>query len=186
MKNKKYTFTFFERVLFYILPTAQQRLKWLKKKKIFALIGENVFYQPRKYPSDHLRVKIHDNVCITAGVEFTAHDMIYWVQNGMEGEKKHPEYRGCIEIYENCFIGAGTRILPNVSIGPNAIVGAGALITKDVPAGSVVGGVPAKVIGSFDEVMAKRSKWSSEHKDACSNDRLWEEFYKSRSNSNDN
>lgn len=48
-------------------------------------------------------------------------------------------------------------ILPNVRIGPNVIIAAGSIITKDVPPNSVVGG-PAKVIGSFDEIAKKREK----------------------------
>ncbi len=47
---------------------------------------------------------------------------------------------GVLEIHENVFIGAGARILPNVSIGPNAIVAAGAVVNKDVAPGTVVGG----------------------------------------------
>ena len=58
---------------------------------------------------------------------------------------------GCIEIGDNVFIGSNTTILGNVRIGSNVIVGACSLINKDVPDNSVVDGVPAKVIGSFDE-----------------------------------
>lgn len=100
--------------------------------------------------------------------------------DGIEGKRSFVEYRGCIEIYENVFIGAGARILPDVSIEPNAIIAAGAVVTKDVPPNSVVGGVPARVIGRFDDVMIKRKEWSLAHKDDYSNERLWKEFYESR------
>lgn len=56
---------------------------------------------------------------------------------------------GTIEIFDHVMIGAGSKILPNVKIGPNVIVAAGSIVTKDVPPNSVVAGVPAKVIGSF-------------------------------------
>ena len=49
------------------------------------------------------------------------------------------EFADCIEINENVFIGAGARILPGVSVGPNAIVAAGAIVNKDVLPGTVVG-----------------------------------------------
>jgi Serine acetyltransferase len=66
------------------------------------------------------------------------------------------EHVGCIEIMDNVFIGSGTTILGNVRIGPNAIVAAGSVVNKDVPPNSIVGGVPAKVIGKFSDLYEKR------------------------------
>ncbi len=51
-------------------------------------------------------------------------------------------------IGKNCFIGGGTIILPGVTIGDGSVVGAGSVVSKDVPAGCVVAGNPAKVIKS--------------------------------------
>ncbi|HFI0234335.1 TPA: DapH/DapD/GlmU-related protein [Streptococcus suis] len=61
-----------------------------------------------------------------------------------------------IEIYDNVFLGAHSIIMGGITIGPNAIVAAGSVVTKDVPEGTIVGGNPAKVIGKFDEYMKKR------------------------------
>jgi acetyltransferase-like isoleucine patch superfamily enzyme len=52
-----------------------------------------------------------------------------------------------VEIGDYVFIGPRAIILPGVKIGKGAVVGAGAVVTKDVPAGKIVGGVPAEVIG---------------------------------------
>lgn len=63
---------------------------------------------------------------------------------------------GCIEIQDNVFIGSKTTILGNVRIGKNVIVAAGSLVNKDVPDNSVVAGVPAKVVESFEDFARKR------------------------------
>lgn len=51
-----------------------------------------------------------------------------------------------VVLKRNCWIGAGATILPGVTVGENAIVGAGAVVTKDVEPDTVVGGIPAKLI----------------------------------------
>ncbi len=53
---------------------------------------------------------------------------------------------GCVEIGDCAFIGANATVLPRVKIGAGAIVGAGAVVTKDVPNGAVVVGVPARPV----------------------------------------
>lgn len=53
---------------------------------------------------------------------------------------------GCVSVGECAFIGAGAVVLPRVSIGDGAIVGAGAVVTRDVAAGMVVYGNPAKAV----------------------------------------
>lgn len=58
---------------------------------------------------------------------------------------------GYVVIHDNVFIGHGAIVMPNCSIGPNAIVAAGSIVTKDVPPNTVVGGVPASPIAAFDE-----------------------------------
>jgi acetyltransferase-like isoleucine patch superfamily enzyme len=62
---------------------------------------------------------------------------------------------GKVEIRDNVFIGWNAIVMPGVCIGPNAIVAAGAVVSADVPPNSVVGGVPAKVIGSVDALVDK-------------------------------
>ena len=58
---------------------------------------------------------------------------------------------GKIDILDNVFVGHGAIILPGTTIGPNAIVGAGAVVTSNVPTNTVVGGIPAKPICSLDD-----------------------------------
>ncbi len=65
---------------------------------------------------------------------------------------------GKVDIRDNCFIGYNATIMPNITIGPNSIVAAGAVVTRDVPPNSIVAGVPAKVIGATDEYVEKLEK----------------------------
>jgi len=68
---------------------------------------------------------------------------------------------GRIEIEDDVWLGANVVILPNVKIGRGAIIGANAVVTEDVPAYAVVGGVPAKLIKyrfSKDEIERVKDK----------------------------
>lgn len=53
-------------------------------------------------------------------------------------------------------IGTRSIILPDVKIGNNVVIAAGSIITKDIPDNCVADGVPAKVIGNFDDLVEKR------------------------------
>ena len=64
---------------------------------------------------------------------------------------------GPIRIGSNCFIGARTTILPNVTIGNNTIIGANSLVNKDIPDNVVAAGNPCKVICTLDEYRKKHS-----------------------------
>ena len=56
---------------------------------------------------------------------------------------------GHVKIGDHCWIGAGAVILANVELGDGCVVGAGAVVTKSFPSGSVIAGVPAKLIHEF-------------------------------------
>lgn len=71
-----------------------------------------------------------------------------------DGRLKQPRWRQVpdsgfdIHVGKGCWIASGAIILGGVTIGDNCLVAAGAVVSKDVPSGSIVGGVPAKIIGS--------------------------------------
>lgn len=72
------------------------------------------------------------------------------------GHPINPNYRGYmyadpVKIEDNCWIGAGTTICPGVTIGENSVIGAGSVVTKDIPANSVAVGNPCKVLRSINE-----------------------------------
>lgn len=133
--------------------------EYIKKKKIFGKFGENCGWHSKKIPSEPELVFIHNNVHVSADVRFITHDIICDMFN------HHPSYsyeapwqfkKGTIEIFDNCVIGAGATVLYDVKIGPDSIVAAGAVVTKDVAPGEIWGGCPARKIGKVEELANKR------------------------------
>ena len=148
------------RLRFFLIPNAKKRSKLLKKKNIFYSMGENVHFQPRVIPADPKFIKIGNNVSIASNVTFVTHDIIHYVINNLPNSvlqnRRAESHLGCIEICDNVFIGSNVSIMPNVKINSNCIIGAGSIVTKDVPEGTIVAGCPAKVIGNFNDLVEKR------------------------------
>lgn len=128
---------------------------YLKKKNVFAMMGDKVRFQPRMVPLYPGLIKFHSNIMVGAGVRFVTHDAVHTVLNRMDiGE--FPEMVGCIEVMDNVFIGADSTIMPNVRIGKNVIIGANSLVSKDCEDNSIYAGIPARKIGSFEDFVTKR------------------------------
>ena len=144
------------RQLFFIL--SRNRAEFLRKSGWFHFFGEANVWQPYYFPSEPYLVSIGNNVKVTAGVRFITHDITPTVFGyaGYPVNNKCLYYMDKIVVGNNVMIGANTIILPGVTIGNNVIIAAGSVITKDVPSDTVIGGVPAKVIGSFNELAKKR------------------------------
>lgn len=115
-----------------------------------ATIGTNCRIYIKALAGEPYFVKIGNHVTIAAEVRLLTHDGAVWVGRG---KNQTINNFGTIEIKDNCFIGTRAIILPNKTIGPNSIVGAGAVVTKDVPPNAVVAGNPAKYICTVDEYL---------------------------------
>ena len=99
-------------------------------------------------PSHCFLISIGGNCNIAPNVRLIAHDasMLWHLEAARLGR---------ITIHDNCFIGDSAIVLPGVTIGPDSIVGAGSVVTKDVPPRSVAAGNPARVISSLDDFLEK-------------------------------
>ncbi|GAB4580724.1 MAG: hypothetical protein Fur0022_34660 [Anaerolineales bacterium] len=99
--------------------------------------------------------------CVLTGCTILGHDASTNALLGL----KHGE-RSLIKpvvIEDDCFIGHGSIVLMGVTVGKGSIVGAGAVVSSNVPPGVVVAGNPAKVIGTVQELVEKRKKLAVEH-----------------------
>lgn len=126
----------------------------LKAKKQGLKLGENCRIMGRPpFSNEAYLIEIDDHVHIGHNVSLMTHDGATWIFR--ENESFDKLKFGKIRIKKNCFIGTKAIILPDVTIGPNSIVGTGAVVTKDVPPNTVVAGNPARVICSVEAYRKK-------------------------------
>lgn len=91
-------------------------------------------------------VNIEDNVFIGHGVMFTNDSYPRATTDGGELQTEADWKVETTIVKRGASIGTGATILPNTCIGENAIVGAGSVVTRDVPANAIIAGNPAKVL----------------------------------------
>ena len=106
-------------------------------------VGEGVFINACCHFQDHGGVRIGDGCQIGHNVVFAT------LNHGLAPEERKATYPAPIVLGRNVWVGSNATILQGVHIGDNAVVAAGAVVTKDVAPNTVVGGVPARFIKSI-------------------------------------
>ena len=112
-------------------------------------IGDNVSIGNNSFISANNSIEIGNDVIMSAYVFITDHD------HGFEDVEKKLSQQpltegGHVKIGDNVFLGVKSSVLKNVSIGERAVVAANAVVTKNVPAFSIVAGNPARIIKKYD------------------------------------
>jgi acetyltransferase-like isoleucine patch superfamily enzyme len=108
-------------------------------------IGKNVFINHCCEFMDRGGITLEDNVLIGPKVNLIT------INHPVEPTRRRSTFCAPILIKRNAWIGVGTSVMPGVTIGENAIVAANAVVTKDVADNTIVGGIPAKAIRTFEE-----------------------------------
>ena len=164
-----YQSRFVERLYDYnSLRPSQQKERDALLKEMFAEIGEGCYIEPPFHANFGGR-HVHFGNHVYANFNLTAVDdmHIYVGDHTMIGPNVtlasagHPVWpelreKGCqfnmpIHIGKNCWLGAGTVVVPGVSIGDNTVIGAGSIVTKDIPANVVAVGNPCRVMREIGE-----------------------------------
>lgn len=103
-------------------------------------VGENVFINACCHFQDHGGVTLGDGCQIGHNVVFAT------LNHGLQPEERGITYPAPIVLGKNVWVGSNSTILQGVTVGDNAVIAAGAVVTSDVEPGTIVGGVPARFI----------------------------------------
>lgn len=118
-------------------------------------IGERCEIHPSiSWGSEPYLISVGDHVRITKNVQFITHDGGVWVLRE-KYDCPDADLFGRITVGNNVHIGFNAIIMPGVSIGDDCIIATGAVVTKDVPAGEIWGGVPARFIEKTERYYEK-------------------------------
>ncbi len=137
-------------------------------KDMFAEIGEGCYIEPPLH-ANHAGYHVHfgDNVYANFGLTLVDDTHIYVGDRTMFGpnvvvataghpvlpklREKSMQFNMPVHIGRNCWLGAGVVVLPGVTIGDNSVIGAGSIVTKDIPANVVAVGNPCRVIREIND-----------------------------------
>lgn len=140
-------------------PTAAQWAEYLKLHGEYAKIGVGCQINIDATIINPYLVSLGDYVTLSS-CHLIPHDGS--IRQIFHATGKRVDAVGKIEIRDNSFVGYNATVLRNVTIGPNSIVAAGAVVSNNVPERTVVGGVPAKKICTIDELAERLDRETCE------------------------
>ena len=108
-------------------------------------IGKNVFINSGCHFQDQGGITIGDGTLIGHNV------VLATINHALEPQKNRKNHYAPITIGKHVWIGSNATVLPGVTIGDWAVIAAGAVVPKDVPSGTVAGGVPARILKRISE-----------------------------------
>jgi acetyltransferase-like isoleucine patch superfamily enzyme len=132
-------------------PTGVQWAEYLRRHGGLHAMGEQCSVQTNVIITDPAYTRLGRNVSLSGCTLFGHDGVVNMLRTAYGGDLDRV---GRIDIRDNVFIGHQAIVMPGVTIGPDAIVAAGSVVTRDVPPGCVVGGVPAKVIARTRDLHA--------------------------------
>ena len=106
-------------------------------------IGRNVIVMPGSLMMSAGGITLEDEVLVAANVQL--------ISNNHDLNQRNIITCKPVRICRKAWIGAGATILPGVTVGKNAVVGAASVVTHDVPANTIVAGNPARIIKKISE-----------------------------------
>lgn len=137
------------------VSTQFANIKVKSKNKIRLKIGNNVDIGSNSFISANNNIQIGNHIIMSTQVFITDHDHGV-LHTDLNLHQQPLTENGYVIIKDNVFIGTKASILKNVTIGQHSSIGANSVVTKDVPAYSIVAGNPAKILKQYD---LKLKKW---------------------------
>lgn len=140
-------------------PTGMQWAEYLRRHGGLHAMGERCAIQTNVVITDPAYTRLGHNVSLSGCTLFGHDGVVNMLRNAYGGELDRV---GRIDIRDNVFIGHQAIVMPGVTIGPDAVVAAGSVVTRDVLPGTVVGGVPAKPIARTRDLHAQLAQQTTQ------------------------